>query len=420
VRSHSFIVHTDLEDAEAKDLVAQLEAVIQEISRYWGRTMQGTIECYIIRNFDNFPKDTTDPRGIAGIKQAGGVTLFNLCASGKRLHAKSVVYADARPEVAMHEAVHAYCHQTFGRTGPIWYSEGMAEMGRYWKKGDSAVRVGQREMRFLRQDLPTSLAATLSTSQVSGDSWQNYASRWGLCHFLAHNPNYAPKFHALGRGFLAGKDVSFEKAYGAAPQALWFEYLFFRQHIGRGFRVDLAAWDWSKKFAPLLPGHSVTVTIKAGRGWQPTGVAVTQGTQYECVAMGNWRIANQTKPVDANGNEKGRGRLAGTMLKGFELGPEFDVGDRGSLPLTASGDLYLRCGDSWNHLADNSGCIAVTLKIQGTGTVRRSIAASATESLDVKSDSGIHETKGREFARFKLLDNDFRGFAEMLAQRPEN
>ena len=366
VSSRSFLVHTDLSEREANDLVERLEVMLREISAYWGRPMHGTIECYVVRDFGNFPSDAMTPRGISGIKATGGVTLMHMESDGQRLLPKAVVYASARAEVVRHEAVHAYCHHTFGRVGPIWYSEGMAEMGHYWRVGDSAVRVEPREMQFLRENLPKSLAATLSSEQVSGDSWQNYVSRWALCHFLVHDPNYSPQFLVLGRQILAGKEVSFDQTYHATARELWFEYLFFLRRIGLGYRVDLCAWDWSKKFDGLRPGRVVTATIRAGRGWQPTGLTVAPGIQYEYTAMGNWRIASQIKAIDAKGDDQGRGRLVGVLLKDFQLGAEFDLGDRGSLQLAGAGDLYLRCRNSWNELPGDCGYVAVKLKLQKT------------------------------------------------------
>ena len=162
VRSANFLLHTDLSDREANDLVEELEALLRQISAYWGRPMQGTIECYVVRDFDNFPLAAMDARGISGIKTAGGITLMGTVPAGNRSVARSVIYASARPEVVRHEAVHAYCHQTFGFIGPIWYSEGMAEIGHYWKEGETAVRAEQRETRFLHDNPPKSLAATLS------------------------------------------------------------------------------------------------------------------------------------------------------------------------------------------------------------------------------------------------------------------
>lgn len=385
VGSRNFLVHTDLSDREAKDLVARLEAMLREISTYWGRPMQGTIECYVVRDFENFPLATMDPRGISGIRMAEGVTLVRTATAGKRRMAKAVVYANTRPEVVLHEAVHAYCHHTFGRIGPVWYSEGMAEMGHYWKRGDSAIRVDQRESRFLRENLPTSLVDTLSASQVSGDSWQNYASRWALCHFLVHDPNYSSKFLTMGQGFLAGKDVSFDQTYGATARELSFEYLFFLRHISPGYRVDLCAWDWNKKFAVLLPGKMVTATISAGRGWQPTGLTVTAGGQYDYSATGNWRVANQPKAVNASGDSHGRGRLVGVLMKDYQLSNEIEMSERGWLQMTASGDLYLRCRNDWNELTSDVGRIAVRLNLQGGGlALRKAVVPPAAGAKAVR------------------------------------
>jgi hypothetical protein len=365
VRSRHFLVHTDLSPGEADDFVERLETMLGQISTYWGRPMRGVIECYVVRNLCEFPVATMAPVGVREVKTAGGVTLMQITREGKRQVAKSVTYASARLEVVQHEAVHAYCHQTFGRVGAVWYSEGMAEMGRFWRAGDSAVRAEPREIEFLRSNPPKSLAEPLSPAQVTGDSWQNYASRWALCHFLASNPNYSRQFRQLGRGLLAGKDVSFEQTYGAMTRQLTFEYLLFLEHIGRGYRVDLCAWDWKKKFARLQPGRVLTATIAAGRGWQPAGLTVRSGTQYEYLASGTWQITGEPENVDANGDDQGRGRLVGVVMKDYRLGAEFELGAKGSFQLEVDGDLYLRCRDAWNELDDDLGYITVKLQLQG-------------------------------------------------------
>jgi hypothetical protein len=377
-RSRHFLIHTDLSDKKAKELLEDLETMLGQISAYWGKPLKGTIECFSVCDFDNFPPGLMDPRGIAGIKASEGATMMSTVVEGKTAVVKAVVYANARPEVVLHEAVHAYCHQTFGRVGPIWYSEGMAELGHYWKDGDRAVHADDRETAFLRQNPPASLDATLSSSQVSGDGWQNYASRWSLCHFLANNPNYASQFRGMGRGILSGKDISLEQACGARARELWFEYRFFLQHIDRGYRVDLGAWDWDRKFAGSRSVRSVTANVKAGRGWQPTGLTVGAETPYRYVATGNWRIADHAREVGANGDEHGRGRLVGVLMKDYKLSEEFELSEHGSIQLPAGGDLYLRCRSDWNAIADGSGQIAVKIESgESAPKAKMRIAASA-------------------------------------------
>jgi hypothetical protein len=365
VRSPHFLVHTDLSRDEANRLVARLETMLRLISTYWGRPLESVIECYVVRNLDKFPRDGMDLIGIRAIRTVGGMVVMRTATDGTRYLAKSIVYADARPEVVQHEVVHAYCHHAFGRIGPVWYSEGMAEMGHYWTDGDRAVRADPREIKYLREHPPKSLAETLSAHHASGDSWQNYASRWALCHFLSHAPNYSPQFSSLGLGLLTGQDVSFEQTFGARARELSFEYLFFLEHLAPGCRVDLTAWEWNKEFAALRSGRMMTSAIAAGRGWQPSGLTVRSGVPYEYTATGTCRIAGGPRKVDANGDHRGRGRLVGVLYDNYQLGTEFELGTEGSLQLPAGGNLYLRCRNAWNELAADSGRLSVKLKLQG-------------------------------------------------------
>ena len=129
--------------------------------------------------------------------------------------------------------------------------------------------------------------------------------------------------------------------------------------------MDLCAWDWKTKFAYLRPGQVLAATVTAGRGWQATGLTVRPGMHYQCLATGNWRIAGESKTVDANGDNQGRGRLVGVLMKNFQLGAEFEIGAQGALQLAGGGNLYLRCRNAWSKLADDSGHVAVRLTLHG-------------------------------------------------------
>jgi hypothetical protein len=367
VRSRHFLVHTDLSRSEANEVVERLEAMLGHFSAYWGQPVRGVVECNVIRNLEQFPAVALAADGARGVKTFGGVTLMYAHQEGKRQVVKSVVCASARSEVIQHEVVHAYCHQTFGRIGPVWYSEGMAEMGHYWKEGDRAVHADSREIEFLHNNLPTSLADILSPAQVTGDCWQNYASRWALCHFLSSNPNYSRQFRQLGRGLLAGRDVNFERTYAPVSRELFFEYRFFLEHISRGYRVELCTWNWKKNFAGLKSGQLQKVVIAAGRGWQPTGLTVRAGMPYEYIASGAWQIAGEPEAIDADGDDGHRGRLVGVLMNDYHLGAEFELGAKGTLQLTTDGDLYLRCRNTWNELAGDRGHVTVSFQLQGQG-----------------------------------------------------
>jgi hypothetical protein len=361
-RSRHVLLHTDVPPRDANALLEKLEALLVEISTYWGQPMKGKIECFVIADFSSFAPGALDPRGVAAVKAYEGTTLMSTEAKGKTVVVTAVVYSNTRSEVVLHEAVHAYCHQVFGRVGPVWYSEGMAELAHYWSDGDRTVRADDRELGFLRRSTQTPLAETLSSSHISGDGWQNYASRWSLCHFLSNNPNYAPQFRAMGRGILAGKDIDFAQSFGPRARELSFEYRFFLQHIDRGYRVDRCAWNWDRKFS-ASSGRPVTADVKADRGWQPTGVTLRPNVPYHYTAAGKWRLAGQTRDVGAAGDDHGAGRLVATVMNDYELGEEFELSEHGSLRLPDGGNLYLRCRSDWSTLADNSGLISVKFEI---------------------------------------------------------
>jgi hypothetical protein len=365
VRSRHFLIHTDLARDEADEVVERLEVMLGQFSRYWGKPLRGVVECNVICNIDEFPEAAMAKEGAQGVKTFGGMTLMYFHDEGKRHIVKSVVCAAARAEVVRHEVIHAYCHQTFGRIGPVWYSEGMAELGHYWQEGDTAVHADAREIDFLHRNPPKSLTTIVSPAQTTGDCWQNYATSWALCHFLYSNPNYARQFQQFGRGLMAGKNVSLEQTYVSVSRELLFEYLFFIQHISRDYRVDLCAWNWKKKFTELEAGHTQKVDVAAGRGWQPSGVNIRAGTRYEYLASGTWQIAGQPAAVSADGDAQHRGRLVGVLLKDHQLGPEFELGGKGSLRMEGGGDLYLRCRNAWNELAGDNGRVTVTFQLQG-------------------------------------------------------
>jgi hypothetical protein len=364
VRSRNFLVHTDLPLDQANSLVAQLERMLDSIATYWGRPMRGVIECYVVRDIDTFPIAGMDAVGIRAIKTVGGMNVMRTAWDGKRYLAKSIVYADDRPEVVLHEVVHAYCHHSFGRIGPVWYAEGMAEMGHYWIEGDTTVHAEHRETEYVRRSRRKTLAEATSPHQVSGDSWQNYASRWALCHFLTHAPNYSSRFSLFGRSLLMGRDVTFEQMYGAVAPQLAFEYEFYLRHIAPGYCVHRTAWDWNTRFATLRTGHTMNATIAAGRGWQPSGLTVKNGTRYQYASNGVCSIAKSIEKVDADGDAQGRGRLVGALLDNYQLGAEFELGTEGSFKASSNGNLYLRCRNAWNELPADSGQFSLGIQLQ--------------------------------------------------------
>jgi len=380
--SAHILLHTDLAQPEAKELLARLETMLSLISAYWRRPPSGVIECYVARDIARWPTDVIDPHGRAKIEQGAGVTLTQTLSSGKRFLAKATVYAVSDRGTPQHEVVHAYCQQAFGRAGPIWYAEGMAEMGQYWRDNDASVHCHPEVVKYLHASVPRPLGEIVNAGKPIEDNWQNYAWRWALCHLLANNPNYSARFLPLGLGYLnKQQNVTFERVYGAMADDISFEYVFFLKHFDIGYRVDLTAWDWKRKFVAPAAGTAVTSHIAADRGWQPAGILLKGGVEYEYSATGTWKLAKDSDAITADGKSGAPagsdGRLVGVVMQDFKLGEPFDLGAEGTFTASGDGKLYLRCRDKWNELQDNKGSLAVKIKSKGAAKPPR--PAGATE-----------------------------------------
>jgi hypothetical protein len=379
-KSAHFLIHTDLKSKEAHDLLNRLEVMLGLISKYWGHPPQGTIECYVVNDLSAWPQGSLPTEGLHKIQQGAGVTVVDTVnLRNQPVAAKAIVYAKygadplsdggraADRGTPQHEAVHAYCGQVFGRTGPLWYAEGMAEMGRYWRQGDTAVHCDQIMVNYIRSQPPKPLAEIVSERvSARGDSWENYAWRWALCHMLENNPNYFPRFRALGLGLLTGQPVNFADSFGPMLNELEFEYRFFLRHLEQGYRVDLCSWDWKRKFKEPAPGSSIATQVAAGRGWQASGVNVSSSHSYDVRATGTWQTSKDSHEVSADGAADGSGRLEGIVLDDLVLSKPFPLSADGSFTPPADGHLYLRCRDRWSELADNRGTIKVKIKLSGT------------------------------------------------------
>lgn len=410
-RSTNFLMHTDLPAEEAQDLLKRLETMLTLISKYWGKPNKQTIEMFVVRDLNVWPPDSLEPTGRDSIAARAGITLSNGSINpknGQLLAAKSRVYAIADRGVPQHEAVHAYCHQTFGRAGPTWYSEGMAEMGQCWREGESRVHCQPIVVKYLRSSEPKPLRAIVNGREQTGDSWQNYAWRWALCHLLANNPNYYDRFRPLGLGILTDQpDATFAHVYGSMSQEIAFEYRFFLDHFDLGYEVTLTAWDWKTKFRRATATLPVSCVIEAKRGWQPSRLLVKAGDELEITAEGSWSLsadgpelspfgvplaepepkpepekpANAKKTATPKRNSKMEpleelrsvvrydspfkpGQLIGVLFNDYELSEPFAIPADGAFVAPGEGQLFLRCEEAWNRLADNKGKVNVKFKVK--------------------------------------------------------
>ncbi|WP_437228902.1 hypothetical protein SH661x_001147 [Planctomicrobium sp. SH661] len=363
--SKNFQVMTDIPQAEAKDLLDRLETMLKLVAAYFGSPLRKPIRMYVVKDFANWPQSELqkmEPDGIASIRQQGGLTITTTrgIRNGPKLDADAIVYATADHGTPQHEAIHAYCGITFGETGPTWYSEGMAEVGQYWKANDKGVNAKQGVIDYLKSREPKPLAEIINNPlETTGDSWQNYAWRWAICHMLGFNENYTARFKPLGMGFLTGANVSFDSVYGGQLQEIDFEYRLFLKDLEPGYRCDLCSWDWKTPFKAVKAKPGSMAKINAKEGWQASRGLVESGVTYQVSTTGTWKLSKDGEELTAAGEADGKGQLMGIIFKDYTLSEPFPIGDSRTFTAPADGKLFLRCGDNWGELGDNQGTITV-------------------------------------------------------------
>ncbi len=374
--SDHFILHTDISPRSARVLLEKLETMYDFLSRYYRTRPKAPIACYVVADLDHF-RGKLPPVAISKIRNRSGVTASksrSLIRRGRK-HGKqtvATVYSCDDHDVVQHEAVHAWCSMAFGTTGPVWYAEGMAEIGQYWEPNQQAVQIDPVVIEYLTSNQKKKMQEIIAAGQITGDSWKAYAWRWALCHLLIHNPNYSRRFRDLGMNMMAEKTDSFDRAFGKVADQIAFEYDQFVSNFDNGYRADLCAWQWCDDARAIE--NRARFPVKAQAGWQATGLTMREGQAYDfvCVASedkaGNkrsptWKISSIAGEVSPDGDSRGFGKLIGVVLSDYQLSEPFEIGSRRfRLRSPASGQLYVRCRDRWNALDDNEGEIQVYVR----------------------------------------------------------
>ena len=381
VKSKHFILHTDVSEQDAKVLIAKLECMHGLISRYFGKRPKEAIECYVVNDLAAWGTNKIHGVGLEAIRNGTGVTVSGASSSLRSVagnnsnysnrnqrsapstYGAAQVYSCANHNTVQHEAVHAYCKMAFGTTGPTWYSEGMAEMGNYWRPRDVSVNIDPVIIEYLTSSPRKSMTEIVNEEQITGDSWQAYAWRWALCHMLVNNKNYSSRFKKLGVRLMLEEEVdSFYDAFGDVENKLGFEFDQFMENLSNGYQVGLCKWDWKIKPAELGSEDVVKATVMARKGWQASRAKLVEGMKYDVAAKGEWLLEPDGEPITADGLN-GEGKLIGTIMNNYKLSEPFEISAKGSFVAPSDGQLYMRCEDRWNELADNSGNLKIYLRI---------------------------------------------------------
>lgn len=120
---------------------------------------------------------------------------------------------------------------------------------------------------------------------------------------------------------------------------------------------------------PSLPADAQGVKVAANQGWVATGIYVTAGQQVTFGTQGEVQLSGDANDrATAAGSKSGRraqrapmpGVLAGALIGRVGAnGAPFGIGDQRSVPMPASGELFLAVNDDDRN--DNQGAFAVTV-----------------------------------------------------------
>ena len=359
--SAHYRLHTDIPAREAKDLLKDLETIYGQMAAYFGRGVIKPIPGFVVADVRNFPDLPDDARERVANNEGLTKGKFVGLRSRSRFIPKdgnAAFYACADKQIALHESVHAFCYLAFGTGGPIWYAEGMAELGHYWRGASDVVNADPRVIAYLQAQRPRSLMAITDEADDDPGTWRDYAWRWSVCHFMAHHPTYTKRFHRLGMEYLNVRSDTFASAFGPHAKEIVFEWLFFLEHMEPGYRVDLCAWEWKK----ATPRGTKKARILANRGWQASQLLAEEGVRYALRSSGKWSLEKRGKKIGPAG-ANGKGALLGILMtEDRKLSEPFTLGADKEWTAAGAGHLYLRCDDAWGSLADNAGMVKVTIR----------------------------------------------------------
>ena len=358
VRSKNFLLHTDLGEEDARDLLERMETMLGIISKYWRAPNRNPIECYVADDVKKWPASALTPQ-LRDIVSNRGITMASGVQRGRQVRMTAKVFASNQYGTPLHEAVHAYCFQTFGTTGPVWYSEGMAEMGNFWKDGTGAVNAPGYVIQYLRQAERTPIKTITEPGQKTGDGWRFYAWRWALCHFLANNKNYRERFRVLGNNLLQRRSASFDRTFRSNMPELEFEFEFFMKHLRTGLDAERMSWDWTVRAKELAAGKTVKQELEADRGWQPLRLKAEARDRFILTLEGSWQVV-EGEDVDP-ATAEGPGSLVAAVYSDHTLSEEFRIRPGEEFSFPSDGQLVLRCKDEWHSISDNSGIVKITV-----------------------------------------------------------
>lgn len=295
-----------------------------------------------------------------------------------------------REHLLLHEGTHCFMTSLeHGLLRHTWYMEGMAELfGTHQRlkedrgfefrvlPGDRGAFPGLGRIRLIESVVarrpPPTLQSILDFPPERYSQPEAYAWSWALCQFLDGHPRHAAAFRKASRSVVTGGPDAELRRLLAEP-AIGREWVWFAGDLCHAYDQSRAAVEVVEG-TDLPAGETATVTIRADRGWQSSGVRIRAGAKCRMQARGRFVVARD--PRDWVSEAQGislryfGGRPLGRLLARVWPDDPASDGDReihdpgreGEFTPAITGTLYLRLNDASSELADNQGEIEVSIR----------------------------------------------------------
>lgn len=374
LRSDHFVLHTDMSQHQSMVLLAKLENLYRLVGNYYSQRPTVPIQICVVDDLVRWDRRQLPPAAIAKILERTGVTVITNSPG----QSTAVVYSCNDDRIVQHESVHAFCVQAFGGLGPVWYAEGVAELGLYFNADAEGVQIDPVVVDYLKSSPPKTVAEIITQPQSSGDTWQQYAWRWAVCHFLSVNQNYARRFKNLGVRLMSDSTAAnpatieananggeangveqFNRTFARQRRQLDFEFAHFLNHLDNGVRAKAMRIQWDRTPKPLQGNQVANETLKSDRGWQVVGVAASSGQSFDLALQGKWR----TSIAPALVSPKIQVCILGKSGNQYEMSPpqRFSGNYRFAAPI--DGQIMFRCDEGFEQIHDNEGQVEVFVRL---------------------------------------------------------
>lgn len=300
-----------------------------------------------------------------------------------------------RRHLLLHEGTHAAMNRIYGRVGPAWYREGLAEMLGTHKlvKGVltlASMPADKRDVehwgriKIVRDEVAKgkirSIQSIVDARTREFLNVESYAWSWALQVFGHQHPKLSSVFADLDKEM-------YSSTYGVTRKFLG-QYQDNRDELDAAWRLFLHQLDygydstleWQQEVMPrreLVGDRVESLEIDVAKAWQSTGIVVPANTDIDIAAGGRFQVAKDSKVwwCEPQGvtivyyQKHPLGTLLATVVpigdgaaRGEAFAKPTAIGRRGKLSSESGGILYFRINERADKLRDNVGKVKIRVR----------------------------------------------------------